>query len=124
MNDNVIDGIRASLIFGTLSAGVGLILQAFRFSPQVVFVASAFALLALLLLFIFGRNIYSRYKRKLTVQLLEDALKSDVSNVDEATFKNLVIARVLKENVSVEASESIPITVFPNQLACESQICE
>jgi hypothetical protein len=124
MNNNVVDSIIASIIFGVLSTGVGFILQALGFSAQESIIAALFALLIFMILFLAVRRYYPIYIRSLTEQLLENALKVNTNETDEARtiFKAKIIARVLREKSETEPKQNNPIIVHPNQDTCESLI--
>jgi len=118
MHKNVVENVIAAIIVGALSTLIGLILRAFGFSTEAsINVAVLLALLGLVLLFLVGRRLYARYKRTLTVRLLEQALNVGANSVDEMTFKNQIVEKVL-----LERRNSSSIIEFPNQMACESHI--
>lgn len=123
MNNNVVDSIIASIIFGILSTGVGIILQALGFSAQVSIIVALFVLLALVLLFIVAKSYYPIYIKGLTERLLEKTLQEN-RNGTNGEFKKKIIKRVLKENLEGEPRKDNWITEFSNQEACESNIRE
>jgi len=122
MTSNVVDGIIASMLFALLSTGVGLIFQALGFSSQEALFAGVSTLLFLLMLFLSGRNLYPKYKRKLTLRLVEAVLNSKA--VEDVAFRNHVITKVLHDHPSIVSNQNCPIREFANQVACEAEICE
>src|SRR5579884_792376 len=122
MHNNVVENVIATIIVGALSTALGIILRAFGFSSQESINAGLFALLVLAILFLVGKRFYPGFKRTLTVKLLEQVLNISPNNVDEVTFKNQIVNRVLLENPRVEPKGSDSILEFPNQKACESRI--
>ena len=122
MTSNVVYGILASMLFALLSTGVGLIFQALGFSSQEALFAGVSTLLVLLMLFLSSRNLYPKYKRKLTLQLVEDVLNSKA--VDDVALKNQFITQVLHDYPSLISNQNCPIREFANQVACEAEISE
>jgi hypothetical protein len=124
---NVVDSLIASIIFGLLSTGIGLILQALGFSTQASVGFALIALLLLVLLFLGTRTYYSLVVRRLTETLLEKALHINATNEsDEAklTFKRRIIERVLLEHSGVELRQNNSVVEFLNQEVCEPIICD
>ena len=126
MNKNVIDSIIASVIFGILSTGLGLLLQAWGMSAQVSFISALLALLTLFLLFLTMQNVFQTGRRWLTERLLENALQlRDETDKGKVTFKQKIVGRVLQENPIVEREPNGSTFIeYSNQLACENIIAE
>lgn len=127
MNKNVIEGIIANGIFGILSLGLGLVLQAWGVSLQLSTVFSLLALLTLILLFFTMRSVFQNGSRWLTEQLLDKAFQLQEGEADRGklAFKQKIIGRVLQESSSVEQESDVNIFIeYPNQLACENIITE
>jgi len=127
MNKNVIEGIIANGIFGILSLGLGLVLQAWGVSLQLSTIFALLALLTLILLFFTLRNVFQTGTRWLTEQLLDKALQLQEDDADRSkiTFKQKIIGRVLQENPVVEQEpDGKTFIEYPNQLACEHIITE
>ena len=122
MSSNVVDGIIASMLFALLSTGVGLIFQALGFSSQGALFAGVSTLLVLLMLFLSGRSLYPKYKRKLTLRLVEEVLNSKA--IDDVGLKNQVITQVIHDHPGMMSNQNCPIREFANQVACEDEICE
>jgi len=127
MNKNVIDSIIASVIFGILSTGLGLLLQVWGLSTQVSIIFALLALLTLFIIFLILRNIFQNSTRWLTERLLENALQLQGNEGDKSkiTFKQKIVGRVLQENSVVEQEPNDSTFIeYPNQLACENIIAE
>ncbi len=127
MNKNVIEGIIANGIFGILSLGLGLVLQAWGVSLQLSTIFALLALLILILLFFTLRSASQTGTRWLTEQLLDKALQLQENEDDKSkiTFKQKIIGRVLQENPIVEQGpDGNTFIEYPNQLACEHIIAE
>jgi hypothetical protein len=121
--NNVLENIIATIIAAALSTIVAFILQSFGFSTQM---ATLFALLALVLLFLVVRGVYPVCSRWITERLLEDALNMNPNDADQArtAFKKKIVGRVLREKPLVEQKQSNSIIEYPNQEACETHICD
>src|SRR5579863_1688695 len=103
MNKNVIEGIIANGIFGILSIGLGLLLQAWGVSLQLSTIFALLALLTLILLFFTMQGVFQTGRRWLTEQLLENALQlTDQADKGKVAFKQKIVGRVLQENPIVE----------------------
>ncbi|MHB8598454.1 MAG: hypothetical protein ACYDER_16755 [Ktedonobacteraceae bacterium] len=127
MNKNVIDSIIASVIFGLLSTGLGLLLQAWGVSTRVSIIFALLALLTLFIIFLILRTIFQKGARWLTERLLENALQLQGNEADNSkiAFKQKIVGRVLQENPIVEQEPNdSTFTEYLNQLACENIIAE
>lgn len=108
MNKNVVDSIIASILFTGLSTVLGLILQALGFSTQGSVITAAFALVALMVVFLAVRRFYPTYVKKLTERLVESALNVSLNETDEAkiAFKKKIVERVLLGSSGVELKQN------------------
>ena len=99
-------------------------MRAFGLSTQMSVNVALFALPALAAIILVSRNLYPRYQRFLTIRLVRKALSVNPGDEDAVKFKERVVGLVTREVHGGEPNESYSIRVYPNQLDCESKICE
>jgi hypothetical protein len=118
---SLVENVIATIIVTLVSTAAGLILQAYGFSTQISIIVALFSLLVLLFLFLAFRRYYPIYIRRLTERLLENALRVNKNESDEARieFRKTIVERVLRESSGVQPKENTWIREFENQEVCE-----
>src|ERR1700692_1770761 len=124
--NNVLENVIAAIIFTTLSTIAAFAIRAFGFSTQMSITVGGVALCVLALFFLVVRKYYPKYKRKLTEQLIEQALnmKGNEAEDEKKAFKAKIVERLQLEDAGVQLRENSSVVEFLNQEACEMHIRE
>lgn len=132
MSKNVVESVIASIIFAVLWATATLILHDFGLNSPIYPIVVLLILLAIIFVYFIAKNLYPRFTRWLTWQLLTNVLSAknngDTKSVElknriiDGVFSTLSGSELSQYNRIYGSEPQIALTEFENQVACEPDI--